>query len=390
MNPNPSQNDSLFPKVKEFILDLAAWVWEGIQERKRDVKGAVILAGIAAAVLFFALAYMIRTDPKWARLFHQPIPAETMHVQWMTFNEVVGAGGTIEQGATVSITAKTTQRVAQIAVDIGQVVQKGDLLVKWDDRLAKAAFDSGVVSQENSKKNLERQKILKEKGFASEMDVETAEATFATARQQGAQTRIDLENTILLSPATAIVLDRTANAGETTKMDAPVMTLGVLDFVYLTAQVAEDKLSSIHIGLEADVTVDAFPSKVFKGTVVRVQPQVAASTRTFNAYVKIPNPDILLKPGAVGYTRISNSRKVLAIPSTAVINPLGETAIVYAVDEHSTARIQEIRCGASLNGWTEVLSGLREGDRVITVGQQELVEGSRVRPNQYTKPKPQP
>jgi len=95
--------------------------------------------------------------------------------------------------------------------------------------------------------------------------------------------------------------------------------------------------------------------------------------------VKITNPDLGLKPGLSGFVRIHRTAKdVPAVPSVAIINPSGDQASVFVVDNSGHANLRKVGLGIVVNAMTEIISGLTEGEKVVTVGQLYLKENDKV------------
>jgi membrane fusion protein (multidrug efflux system) len=131
--------------------------------------------------------------------------------------------------------------------------------------------------------------------------------------------------------------------------------------------------------LPAETSFPAFAGEVFGGKVVKVDPNIDPITRTFTAYVEIRNPDLRLKPGLSGFTRIHRiAQGSIAVPSVALINPTGDQASVFVVDRDGLAHLRKVRSGIVVNAMTEILDGLREGEQVVTVGQLYLRDNDKV------------
>jgi multidrug efflux pump subunit AcrA (membrane-fusion protein) len=86
-----------------------------------------------------------------------------------------------------------------------------------------------------------------------------------------------------------------------------------------------------------------------------------------------------LKPGLTGFARIKNRRTLLAIPSVSVINPVKDEATAFVVDSNGVVHIRPVKIGMAMEGFTEVVGGLAEGENVVTVGQANLRDGDKVR-----------
>jgi len=123
---------------------------------------------------------------------------------------------------------------------------------------------------------------------------------------------------------------------------------------------------------------EAFPGQVFQGEVFFVDPKTNPQTRSFTAYIKIPNAYLKLKPGLSGFARITQQKHVLVVPDTAVINPVGESATVFVITPDNHAVLRPVRYGTITQGWAEIDDGIHEGDIVATVGPLYLKDGDKV------------
>src|SRR5208337_4508185 len=104
---------------------------------------------------------------------------------------------------------------------------------------------------------------LEKMNFASAVQVEDARVAAANAQDVLISAQINLTNTKVLSPAPAVVLQRSINPGEMTKLDQDLILLGIIDPVDMLAQVTENKIGSVYLGMQAEVGTDAFPGVIF-------------------------------------------------------------------------------------------------------------------------------
>ena len=349
---------------------------------------------ILGLLVFVTVIHVINTSPSRARLVNAPAPVETVPVRRQDLNEVIGGSGAIEQAQTVQLTSQVTAQVLEVPVKIGDIVKKGDLLVRWDDRLITATLEANRVFVDSSKvkikdeaRQVERNTALQQKNMGTPLELEKSEMSLADAKEALAkatlslrQAELDLEHVKMNAPLDGIVLERLVNPGENTHRDQVVMKIGSLNNVLLAARIGEDKMHSVQLGLPAEASFPAFPGERFEGKVVKIDPNIDPVTRTFTTYVEIKNDDFRLKPGLSGFARIRRSAKdVLAVPSIAITNPSGEQASVFVVDADKRATQRKIRPGIIVDAMTEVREGLKEGETVVTVGQLYLNNNDKVR-----------
>jgi RND family efflux transporter MFP subunit len=379
-----SKKRSLDPSAKTAGPRMRRWHWVIF----------VVICGLLGCLVLYTILHMIGTTTSMARRVHAPSPVETVPVRRQTLEEVIGGSGAVEQAETVNLITQLNAQVLEVPVKIGDLIKKGALLVRWDDRLIKVTVDANreyveadKIKIRNETRQVERYSTLQNKNMGTAVDLEKYEMALADAKIDLAkstvslkQAEIDLEHVKQLSPIDGIVLERLVNPNEFTKPGQVIMKLGVLNTVLMTAKITEEKMHSVQLGLSAETTFPAFPSEVFKGTVAKIDPNIDPITRTFTTYIKIENPDFRLKPGLSGFARIRRTAKdVLAVPSIAILNPSGEQASVFVVDNSNRANLRKVRPGIVVDAMTEVTDGLKEEEKVVTVGQFYLKDNDKIR-----------
>jgi membrane fusion protein, multidrug efflux system len=353
----------------------------------------LVVCCLLGLLVFRTVLHVIGTDTTKARLVHAPSPVETVPVRRVTLEEVIGGSGTVEQFNTVLLTAQITARVVEVPVKIGDIVKKGDLLVRWDHRLIQATLESNRqfvetsnIKIKNETRQVERYTALEKRHMGTPLDLEKAEIALADAREALAKATVELQQAEIAfeyvqmrAPIDGIVLERLVNPDETTHVDQVVIKLGEIKTVLMAAKVTEEKMHSVQLGLSAEVSFPAFPAETFQGKVFKIDPNIDPVTRTFTAYIEIDNPDFRLKPGLSGFAHIHRTAKdVLAVPSVAIMNPSGDRALVFVVDSRGRANLRKVGLGIVANAMTEVTAGLNEGEKVVTVGQLYLKENDKV------------
>src|SRR5215831_3847519 len=386
---------SLFqPAVsKERDLAPSSFQTAGPKMRRSHWVIFIVVSGVLGFLVFYTVLHVIDTTTSMARHVHAPSPVETVPVRRQTLEEVIGGSGAVEQAETVNLITQLTAQVLEVPVKIGDLIKKGDLLVRWDDRLIKATVEANrqYVEADNIKirnetRQVERYSTLQTKNMGTAVDLEKYEMALADAKIDLAkstvslkQAEIDLEHVKQMSPIDGIVLERLVNPNEFTKPGQVIMKLGVLNTVLMAAKITEEKMHSVQLGLPADVTFPAFPSEIFKGTIAKIDPNIDPVTRTFTTYIKIENPDFRLKPGLSGFARIRRTAKdILAVPSIAIMNPSGEQGSIFVVDGTNHVNLRKVRPGIVVDAMTEITDGLKEGDKVVTVGQFYLKDNDKV------------
>ena len=349
---------------------------------------------LIALVVFLvgAACYQAWYNPDLSRPLHLPMPADAFRAKMMDLTEVSGGGGQVQPSQVVNLSSWIVAQVTKVPVNLGDIVNPDTVLYECDPAPLDAAltaaqekFNTTQYAEKIAEKQDAATQEMKKEGISNEMDVMTsssnlaqARANLASAQQALIQAQTDKQAAQVKSPVTGIVMGRMLNPGERIIVSQQVMTLGDLKNVYFLANISESKIASVNAGLKAEVVFEAFPGQVFQGEVFFVDPKTNPQTRSFTAYVKIPNPDLKLKPGLSGFARITQQKHVLVVPDTAVINPVGENATVFVITPDNRAVLRTVRYGMITQGWVEIDDGLQEGDIVATVGSLYLKDGDKV------------
>jgi RND family efflux transporter MFP subunit len=212
-----------------------------------------------------------------------------------------------------------------------------------------------------------------------------AESETATARQRlllygMSPSRIDALRSVaqisseiaVPAPVSGTVTSRAANVGETIEANKELGRITNLSSVWVVAQVFEKDLGRLRAGSGASVTTDAFPDRVFRGTVTYIDPRLDETTRTAQARVELENPDNLLKIGMyvrVAFGALGDAERTAPVVVAAAVQNIGSRQIVFvATAQPNIFELRPVRLGAESNGQFPVLEGLSVGDRVVTTG----------------------
>jgi Cu(I)/Ag(I) efflux system membrane fusion protein len=172
----------------------------------------------------------------------------------------------------------------------------------------------------------------------------------------------------VVAPISGILSELGVREGAMVQAGAPAFTIVDFSSVWVVVEVPEAQGASLRPGLQAVVSVQTLPDKTFAGRVDFIYPELNTQTRTLKARVQLANPRLELKPGMfANVSLVSGARKVLAVPTEAVIQT-GTRSVVVVMDGERF-RAATVKSGAEMGGRTEILEGLRPGERVVASGQ---------------------
>jgi RND family efflux transporter MFP subunit len=339
----------------------------------------------------------------------QPMAVEIATVKRSGITESMTVVGNLIGAATVEAVPKVSGRLDAVTVRLGDRVARGQRLAKIEDReileqvkQAQASFDVSAatirqreadlkLAQTNldrSKNLFDRQLIPKQTFDDTEARYQAAAAQLDLARAQYAQAqarldelKINLANTIITSPVSGFVGKRALDPGAWVTPNSSFISVVDISVVRLVANIVEKDLRRISSGMSADVTVDAFPNEHFQGRIAHVAPILDPGTRTAQIEVEVPNPTFRLKPGMYAKVTFTVEQKdnILTVPTNAVVDVAGKKG-VFLPAEGDVAKFHPVEIGMSDVTQVEVTAGLTEGTLVITTGAAALREGDRIVP----------
>jgi Cu(I)/Ag(I) efflux system membrane fusion protein len=190
------------------------------------------------------------------------------------------------------------------------------------------------------------------------------EGEIARVEQSGSASR----RVPIIAPISGVVTELGVREGAMVQAGAPVFTLSDLSSVWVVIDVPEAQGAALRQGMRAEVGGQTLPGKTFAGRVDYVYPELNAQTRTLKARITLPNPRLELKPGMyANVLLVSGTRKMLTVPSEALIQT--GTRTVAIVMDGDRFRPATVKTGAEMGGRTEILSGIKELERVVVSGQ---------------------
>ncbi|MFZ5642997.1 MAG: efflux RND transporter periplasmic adaptor subunit [Bacillota bacterium] len=384
--------------------------------KRRWVKPAVIISVIVLLVVLIVVRAGSKKD-KNVTTEERLQPVEVATVVSRPFGEELSVAGTVSPFAEATVSPKISGRVVAVHATIGQRVSQGQALLTVDQtdyqvalRTAEANLSSAransiqaETSYENAKINYQRTEELFNQGAVAKAQLEAAELQLATAetgyRANLAQiqqcdaaldkARTDYDNTVVASPFSGVVAQRTADVGEMVSPQTPVFTVIQDKPLLVKVNLSESTVMQVTLNQKVDILVAA-TGKTYQGTVSAVAPQADQNTKAFAAEITLDNPGEEVKSGMVADLRLT-TRKVdnaLVVPTDALLEKDNGSAIF--VVEGDIAKERKVTTGMVGQGYTQVASGLNEGELVVVKGNHLLVDGMKVQVKETKSEKPVP
>jgi len=289
----------------------------------------------------------------------------------------VEAIGTTRANESVTIGAKVTDTVSKVNFEDGQIVEGGAILVELTNREQSALLDESEANLIDARNQARRLEMLAAEGLAplSQLDEAHARLSASEARFQSIVAR--LEDRLIRAPFSGLLGFREVSEGTLVTPGSTITTLDDISIIKLDFSIPEVYLDLVSEGLELVARSSAFSDRRFDATVRTIGSRIDENTRAATVRAHIDNPDHILKPGMLLTVNLTTAiRSALMVPESALMQRSSEV-FVYTITD-SQAEMLQVKAGARRDGWIEILSGVDEGQSVITEGVIKIRNGSPV------------
>lgn len=378
--------------------------------KKKFPEKIIFYTLLLASCCLLSLAACAKNESK-------AIAEKKINVQvWAAENKKLRASvdtiGTLNPNDEVTVSAELDGVLKDIRVEEGTPVSKGSMLAAIDDtdyslevKRAEAALRQAEATFENTKLEHQRKEaLLKEELITKQMfddistrlDISGAEAD--RARSALLLSKQKLTKTKIYAPLSGFIKEKKVSVGDYARNGVQLFKIIQNNPLKLNFTINEKDAGRIKTGQDINLKVDSFPDKDFSGKVSVVYPHLDDRTRTLQVQALVPNNNGVLKPGLFANVTLYTGppKDTLLIPVTALLYE-GEKVRVFVAAEgiakekvvkigqkytiKTEAGIQKPEDGmqrSEVREYTEILEGIKEGEKVITVGQQNLSDGVKV------------
>jgi multidrug efflux pump subunit AcrA (membrane-fusion protein) len=402
-----------------------------------NIKPRVMLIGAIVAALLTAACSRNQPPPEakaeakanGAPIAVPPVDVSTAAAITRSLQRGVEVVGSLLADEEVVVSAQAAGELAQLNVDFGGLVTRGQVIAQIDQRDAKLKVEQAEATLKQTmarlgmkdgepfnpdrsadvrvvkaqldwdKMNLDRQTRLVENGDISRAVYDQAATAYnlAQARYQAALDAVNqqlavveqqraalnlakkaLTDTVVRSPINGAVKEKHAARGSYLMVNGRIVTLVKIDPLRLRADIPEYAAASVRTGQTMTLTVEALPERTFSGRVVRIGPSLSEQTRALTVEAEVGNRGNLLRPGM-----FAKSTLITASDAPAVMVPRRALQVVAGLNkvfviENGRASERIVKTGASDGDLIEILEGVKSGESVATSNLDKLQEGSLV------------
>ena len=365
------------------------------------IGGVLVLVALLVGGFILHIQKLIASSPK-----PTPQTVTATKVGSTDWQPTLAAVGSVTPVRGVDVTTEIAGLVREIHFKSGQDVKKGDVLVELNadsDKAQPAALDAAA---DLSATVLKRDKAQFDAQAIAQAQVDADAADLKSKRALAAQQQAIIDKKTIRAPFSGKLGITTVNPGQYVNPGDKIVTLQTIDPIYVDFNLPQKAIGSLQVGQVVNVTSDGFAGVTFPGKITAISPKVDTSTRNIVVEATLANPKHQLLPGmfANASVEVGDKKHYLTLPQTAITyNPYGSTVfLVMTADQAAAAArataasggasapanaasgpglvVQQafVTAGETRGDQVAILSGLKEGQQVVTSGQVKLKNGTPI------------
>ena len=278
----------------------------------------------------------------------------------------------------VWVKAEVPGQVIEVLVKEGQMVKKGQILMKLDDRDYRTRLARIEANYKLAKLNYERTKALVKKKIAAPTKLDEIEAQLKDLTAQRNEATVALSRTSITTPLSSFLNEISAKMGDYIGVGDPVAQILEIDTVKAIIGVPESDVAAIFDLNEADIIIEALGKRKVKGNKIFLSRKPRTLSRLFDLELSVPNPDGRILPGM--FARVELVKHVyedaVALPLYAIITQEDERFVF--IEKEGRVEKRRVTLGTLIDWQVHITSGLKAGERVVVVGHRLLDDGQAV------------
>ncbi len=298
--------------------------------------------------------------------------------QMRQIRDQISAVANLRPVDSVELMTEASGRVVELNLKPGQPVQQGEVLLRLDDRQARADLAVLKARLSDARRQYDRARSLRANNSVSQSQVDELQTSVAVAAAELEAAKVRLENHRIEAPFAGVIGLSNISLGAFLQAGTSITTLDSSGQLELNFSVPERFVGQVKVGQPVSAVSPAFPDQLFEGQLVELATRISELSRTLAVRALIDNPDGQLRPGQFMSASLTlQQREALVVPEQAVMVRGDEKYVFLAED--GLARRVPVQIGNRMPGWVEIKEGLSLEDSVVVTGQDRLSSGNRIR-----------
>jgi len=313
--------------------------------------------------------------------FNTTIPVITDTVKYQQLATGFSVNGTFSPSQEISIIAETQGKVISISSEIGDKVITGQVMASIDNELLKSQLKLAQFNLEKAEKDMKRFEQLSKGDAVTIQQYEAAKQVFINAQSSFVAAKIQYDNSFIKAPFNGIVTKRNIEKGTWLSIGSPVFDIVDINKLKLIAKLTDDEITKVQKGQNVKISVETYPGIFYDGKISAIIIKADLS-KHYDVEIEVNNrTDKLIKPGMYGTIVFASKsdKQTLIIPRKAIVGSIKNPEIFQVKGD--SVILQKIEITPLDDKYVLVLKGLQAGDVIVTSGQINLVDGSKIKLN---------
>lgn len=284
-------------------------------------------------------------------------------------SRIVRVSSTVDAERPITISSRMDGLVTGMNVREGDRLSAGEVMASFDVEEQSAELDRARAELELAEARYERSRQLLDQEAVSRAEYEEsrAEARIANSEVNLLETRLGFGS--VRAPKDLVILERYVEEGDAVSMHESLFRVADLEELVIRVGIPERDVIHLNEGDSAEFSLDAFPGRLFNGSIQRIYPSADSESRLVTVEVALDpeQKDVNIRPGYLARVKLDADRRegILAVPSESLLASDRQEPFVYIINAEERLERRNVETGIERRNWTEILSGLEEGDVIV-------------------------
>ena len=347
-------------------------------KKKTIIISAVLITVLGTMVVTLASNKMEIDSRKEIKVTNNKVAVTVSKAEMRETTNFMEFVGTADANKDVNVASEISGKVVQINFKMGDYVQKGKVLARIEDTYKRLAYENAKLNYNKCKEDYERYQALRKGDAVSDTQLRDTKMSYENASIQLENAKKQWDDTKVVAPFSGYITSQNTEIGAYVNIGSVVAGIADISQLKVVLEVSESDVYQLHKGQEVSINTDIHPETNYKGMLSNISPK-GSSAHNYPIEILIANNGKdQLKAGTYVKVKVDmgKSVKTLMIPRDAIVSSVKDPS-VYVI-KGDIAQLVKIRTGRDYKSNLEVISGLSEGDKVVTNGQINLMDNAKV------------
>ena len=348
--------------------------------KKRSVEILIVVALITLSLLINACSDAGGTEKKEQENAEDGFTyVEVMKTKHEPFVKYITLIGAAKANQKANIASDEGGKIKKFLKDKGDYVEEGEVILVLDNDVLKASLDAVNAQYEMAEMNFKKQEDVYNQKVTSELQFLNAKYERDAAKANYELTKSRYDHTFIKAPFSGVLDMKFVEEGEFAAPGNPIIALVSIDRIKIEAGVPENYVNDVKKGNNVKIIFNDLDGETYTAKISYVGSTINTDNRTFPIEIEIPNKGRKIKPELNAEVKIerANFDKAVIVPEEVVAKT--DQGNVVFVEENGIAKMRKVNVAGRFNNEAAIIEGLNEGDNLIHIGYQKLIDGEKVK-----------